>query len=137
MQVIYKKLRPVISKFGSRCGVIRRHGGPSIPADAPTIQFTFVNPHPSQTKKGEPLEKLVVQARIGETLLQTAHRNDVDLEGACEGVCACSTCHLIFQQDVFDHIPEPSEDEEDMLGRLSFERMRNDFRMLSNSQAFV
>lgn len=113
MQAIHKKLRPVISRF--RQCIIRNHGGPSIPADAPTIHFTFVNPHPSQAKKGEPLEKLRVEARIGETILQTAHRNNVDLEGACEGVCACSTCHLIFQEDVFDRLEEPTEDEEDML----------------------
>ena len=30
-------------------------------------------------------------------------------------VCACSTCHLIFPVDVYDSLPEPSEDEEDML----------------------
>jgi ferredoxin len=56
-----------------------------------------------------------VQARIGESLLQTAHRNDIDLEGACEGVCACSTCHLILPTDMYNALPEPSEDEEDML----------------------
>lgn len=121
MQAIPTKLtRPLISvskliRRHDHCGAIRHHGGPSIPSNAPTIQFTFVNPHPSQAKKGEPLEKLTVQARIGETLLQTAHRNDVDLEGACEGVCACSTCHLIFQENVFDSLDDPSEDEEDML----------------------
>jgi ferredoxin len=31
------------------------------------------------------------------------------------GVCACSTCHLIFPQEAFDELPESSEDEEDML----------------------
>jgi ferredoxin len=67
---------------------------------------TFLQP--DETKK-------TVQARVGETLLQTAHRNDIDLEGACEGVCACSTCHLILSQDLYDSLPEPSEDEEDML----------------------
>lgn len=35
--------------------------------------------------------------------------------GACEGVCACSTCHVILAGEVFDELPEPSEDEEDML----------------------
>lgn len=85
---------------------IRWHGGPSVPADAPTIQITFLQP--DETER-------TVTARIGETLLQTAHRNDIDLEGACEGVCACSTCHLILPQDLYDSLEEPSEDEEDML----------------------
>ena len=87
-------------------GAIRYHGGPSIPKDAPTVNVTFVQP--DETLK-------VVQARVGESLLQTAHRNDIDLEGACEGVCACSTCHLILPQEVYDSVEEPSEDEEDML----------------------
>lgn len=59
--------------------------------------------------------KRTVDARIGESLLNVAHRFEVDLEGACEGVCACSTCHLILPMKVFDALPEPSEDEEDML----------------------
>lgn len=35
--------------------------------------------------------------------------------GACEGVCACSTCHVILENDIFDALPEASEEEEDML----------------------
>lgn len=84
---------------------VRFHGGPAA-ADAKTITVTFLQP--DDTKKA-------VQARVGESLLQTAHRNEIDLEGACEGVCACSTCHLIFPQDIYESLPEASEDEEDML----------------------
>lgn len=87
---------------------IRWHGGPSISKDAPTVNVTFLQP--DDTTK-------TVAARVGETLLQTAHGNDIDLEGACEGVCACSTCHLILSQGLYDSLPEPSEDEEDMLVR--------------------
>ncbi len=40
------------------------------------------------------------------------------LLGACAGVCACSTCHVIFEdEDVFDSLPEASEAEDDMLDR--------------------
>ena len=57
-----------------------------------------------------------MQAYAGQTLLQVAHSNDgIDLEGACEGVCACSTCHCILTSDMYDLLPEPTEDEEDML----------------------
>ena len=56
------------------------------------------------------------KAHTGSNLMITAHRNSIDLEGACEGVCACSTCHVILSDDVFQSLPEPSEDEEDMLG---------------------
>ena len=75
-------------------------------ADAPTVSVTFIQPD------GNPR---AVDARVGESLLQTAHRNEIELEGACEGVCACSTCHLILDHDLYDTLPEPSEDEEDML----------------------
>jgi len=96
---------------------VRWHGGPKVSSDAPTVPITFINPHPSErtNTSEEEIPKLTVEAKIGETLLQTAQRNHIDLEGACEGVCACSTCHLIIDDDLFDTLSEPSEDEEDML----------------------
>jgi len=56
-----------------------------------------------------------VEAPEGLSVLEIAHRNDVDIEGACEGSLACSTCHVIVEEAWFDRLPEPSEDEEDML----------------------
>lgn len=56
-----------------------------------------------------------VDAPIGLSVLEIAHRNDVDIEGACEGSMACSTCHVIVNNDWFDNLEEISEDEEDML----------------------
>ena len=52
---------------------------------------------------------------VGKNILEVAHEFEVDLEGACEGSCACSTCHVILDDDVYDALPEPSEEEEDML----------------------
>ena len=41
---------------------------------------------------------------------------DIDGFGACEGTLACSTCHVIFKQEVFNSLPEEATDEElDML----------------------
>lgn len=57
----------------------------------------------------------VVEAPVGLSLLEVAHKNNVDLEGACEGSLACSTCHLIIDAEWFDALPEATEDEEDML----------------------
>ena len=54
-------------------------------------------------------------AAVGSTLLQAAHRSHIDLEGACEGSVACSTCHVILQPDIFDALTEASEEEDDML----------------------
>ncbi len=84
------------------------HGGPKVDkSTAKQIRITFIPP------KSDPVS---VMAYSGQTLLQIAHSNDgIDLEGACEGVCACSTCHCILPDDLYDALPFPSEDEEDML----------------------
>jgi ferredoxin, 2Fe-2S len=56
-----------------------------------------------------------VDAPIGLSVLEIAHKNDIDLEGACEGSLACSTCHVIVEQEWYDLLADASEDEEDML----------------------
>ena len=56
-----------------------------------------------------------VDAPVGLSVLEIAHRNKIDLEGACEGSLACSTCHVIVEDEDFDRLAEPTEDEEDML----------------------
>ena len=56
-----------------------------------------------------------VDAPLGLSILEIAHRNDIDIEGTCEGSLACSTCHVIVDPDWFGRLEEPSEDEEDML----------------------
>jgi 2Fe-2S ferredoxin len=56
-----------------------------------------------------------VDAPLGLSLLELAHRNGIDIEGACEGSLACSTCHVIIDPEWYDLLKEASEDEEDML----------------------
>ena len=56
-----------------------------------------------------------VDAPIGLSVLEIAHRNNIDLEGACEGSLACSTCHVIVDNEWHDLLPGATEDEEDML----------------------
>lgn len=56
-----------------------------------------------------------VEAPNGLSVLEIAHRNGVDLEGACEGSLACSTCHCIVAQGDFERLEPASEEEEDML----------------------
>jgi 2Fe-2S ferredoxin len=56
-----------------------------------------------------------VDAPIGLSVLEIAHRNDVDIEGACEGSLACSTCHVIVEPDWIELLKDATEDEEDML----------------------
>ncbi|GBF93254.1 adrenodoxin mitochondrial [Raphidocelis subcapitata] len=57
-----------------------------------------------------------VRAPLGKSLLEVAHANDIELEGACEGSLACSTCHVIVEDEsYYNRLPEPCEDELDML----------------------
>src|ERR1700730_3385397 len=56
-----------------------------------------------------------VDAPLGASVLQVARRHDIDIEGACEGSLACSTCHVIVDTDWYDLLKEASEDEDDML----------------------
>lgn len=56
-----------------------------------------------------------VDAPLGLSVLEIAHRNKIDLEGACEGSLACSTCHVVIDPEFFGNLPEATEEEEDML----------------------
>mmetsp|Transcript_5331 Transcript_5331/g.11696 ORF Transcript_5331/g.11696 Transcript_5331/m.11696 type:complete len:185 (+) Transcript_5331:132-686(+) len=107
----HHNLHPSTINTSNSSSQIRWHGdGPG--PDAPTVNITFINPDDSHT---------TITARVGETLLQTSHRTGIEMEGACEGVCACSTCHIILEQGMYDELLDDmedgalSEDEEDML----------------------
>ena len=56
-----------------------------------------------------------VDAPLGLSVLEIAHKNGIDIEGACEGSLACSTCHVIIDPEWYELLKEASEDEEDML----------------------
>lgn len=61
-------------------------------------------------------ERREVQAEEGQSLLDVARAQDIEeIEGACEGAMACSTCHIILSEAAYDILSEPSESEEDML----------------------
>ena len=59
--------------------------------------------------------KVAVEAKIGKSVLDIAIENNIDIEGACGGELACSTCHVILDQALFDKLPPKTEEEEDML----------------------
>ncbi|MEO5612820.1 MAG: 2Fe-2S iron-sulfur cluster-binding protein [Sphingomicrobium sp.] len=56
-----------------------------------------------------------VEAAPNQRLLDVAWAADEPLEGACEGVMACSTCHVIVDAEDFARLPPASEEEEDLL----------------------
>lgn len=51
----------------------------------------------------------------GLSILEIAHKHDIDLEGACEGSLACATCHVVVEPAWYGKLPDKSDDEEDML----------------------
>lgn len=63
-------------------------------------------------RDGTPKE---VDAPLGLSVLEIAHENGIDIEGACEGSLACSTCHVIIEPEWFGALNPAAEDEEDML----------------------
>jgi 2Fe-2S ferredoxin len=69
-------------------------------------KITFINADGS---------RLEVEAPVGLSILEIAHRHNVDLEGACEGSLACSTCHVVVDPEWYELLPAAKEDEEDML----------------------
>ena len=69
-------------------------------------KMTFIEPDGTRKE---------VDAPNGLSVLEIAHKHGLNLEGACEGSLACSTCHVIVDEDWFDRLPEAAEEEEDML----------------------
>jgi 2Fe-2S ferredoxin len=56
----------------------------------------------------------VCEAQPGESILDVAIRNDVPLQHACGGFCACTTCQVIVRAGA-DHLAPIEEAEEDRL----------------------
>ncbi|KAG7171871.1 adrenodoxin-like protein 1, mitochondrial isoform X2 [Homarus americanus] len=72
-------------------------------------------------------KKIPVRGKIGDNVLYLAHRYEIELEGACEASLACSTCHVYVDEDYCDTLPEPLEEEEDMLDLAVF--LKNNSRL--------
>jgi 2Fe-2S ferredoxin len=60
----------------------------------------------------------------GQSLLEVALSNDVDLHHNCGGVCACSTCHLYVNKGE-QFIEEISDKEEDFIDRAVNPRLNS------------
>ena len=56
-----------------------------------------------------------VEGTNGLSILEIAHNNNIEIEGACGGSLACSTCHVIVDEKDFSKLQTASEEEEDML----------------------
>ena len=61
-------------------------------------------------------EGAVVEAQAGETIIEAALRNGIEIEHACEMSCACTTCHVIVREG-FSSLEPSDELEDDMLDK--------------------
>lgn len=84
----------------------RYHGHVHKPKPGEELHITFI------TKDGK---QHTYEVAEGDNILDIAQANNLDMEGACGGSCACSTCHIIVDPEFYDEIPEPDDDENDML----------------------
>lgn len=90
------------------------HAGKPTPEENP-IKLYFKQTIGGKDKDPSNEPSIEVLAREGETLLEVAHNNGIDLEGACEASLACSTCHVILDEGIYDSLEDPCEEEEDLL----------------------
>ncbi|GLT73948.1 hypothetical protein SLA2020_457750 [Shorea laevis] len=72
-----------------------------------TISVTFVDKDEKEKH---------IKVPIGMSMLEAAHENDIELEGACEGSLACSTCHVVvMDMGYYNKLEDPTDEENDML----------------------
>ncbi|KAI2613383.1 ferredoxin [Hypoxylon sp. NC1633] len=86
---------------------LRLHGHIHPPKPGEELYVTFIDKDGKEHK---------IAVSKGDNLLDIAQAHDLEMEGACGGSCACSTCHVIvLDENYYDKMPEPEDDENDML----------------------
>ncbi len=71
----------------------------------------IILPHEELCPEGAELE-----GKPGQTIIEVALDNDIEIEHACEMACACTTCHVIVREG-FDSLEEADELEDDLLDK--------------------
>ncbi|KAI3411064.1 hypothetical protein GPALN_003149 [Globodera pallida] len=82
---------------------------PSTPKAAVTdevVNITYVTRNGTEKR---------IQGKIGDNVMYLAHDHNIEIEGACEASLACCTCHVYVDENFYNKLPAPVEDEEDML----------------------
>ena len=87
---------------------------PVLSVSATTITFQFNDGQPAQTHV----------AASGESVLDVALNNGIQLQHNCGGVCGCSTCHIYINAGGND-LPEISDKEEDFIDRAENPRINS------------
>jgi 2Fe-2S ferredoxin len=81
-----------------------------------SIKFKF------EQKGVEPV--VINNIEEGQSILEVALKNDIDLHHNCGGVCACSTCHVYLEKGE-DQVEELSDKEEDFIDRAVNPRLNS------------
>lgn len=76
-----------------------------------TVKVTYLLEDPLSLTDSDK-DEIELLAAKGEHLLEVALEHGINIEHACGGVCACSTCHVYIEQGE-DSLSEPTEAEED------------------------
>ncbi|GAA5839724.1 hypothetical protein JCM3766R1_004596 [Sporobolomyces carnicolor] len=85
---------------------LSQHGGKGRPKPGEGITLHFKRADGSV---------VTCEANEGDDIVDVSWEYDLDIEAACEKSVACSTCHVILEDDVYDKLEEPDDDENDML----------------------
>ncbi|KAI4379587.1 hypothetical protein MLD38_005865 [Melastoma candidum] len=102
-----KVVRGNFSLSGCRYSTDKTNDAPEEGGEEKRISVTIVD------KDGEE-KKIMVP--VGMSMLEAAHESDIELEGACEGSLACSTCHVIVMDvEYYNKLEDPTDEENDML----------------------
>lgn len=81
--------------------------------EAKRVHISFINKH------GERIE---TDAKVGDTLLDVSNEFHVGLVGACEGTCACSTCHVYLDPALAPRVAAMKDNEKEMLDTCMYTR---------------
>ena len=80
----------------------------------PTQKYRIVFQPMNVTVEVDPAKLGEVDDGLPGSILDLALRHGIDIDHACGGVCACSTCHVIVTEG-HDSCNDATDDEEDML----------------------
>ncbi|XP_054646701.1 adrenodoxin isoform X1 [Dunckerocampus dactyliophorus] len=112
-RIAHAGLRDYARRMVVNCGAPRRTGHRSFVTGTQPLRSNKVTVH-FVNRDGE---KITVEGSPGDSLLDVVINEDLDFDGfgACEGTLACSTCHLIFDEDVYKKLGPVTDEEMDML----------------------
>jgi 2Fe-2S ferredoxin len=56
-----------------------------------------------------------IQAREGDSLMESLRQHEWGVAAACGGLCSCGTCHVYIDEEWLDKLQERASDELDLL----------------------